>query len=150
MHPKDSRAKEQVVGPIYEIKCEDCDASYVGETERSLKARFSEHRRPSTVSSEVSKHIHTDQPNHNIKLDNTKILSVESKWFDRGVKETIYIRARNPSLNKDGGRYNLPPIWTNIIKKRLGDSGEGENRKRRGRAQPTAVIGVPSDVTQHL
>ena len=146
VHPKDPVAKEQVVGPIYEITCENCDAAYVGETERSLKARFSEHRRPSSISSEVSKHIHTDKPNHKISLDNTRILSVESKWFDRGVKEAIYIRARRPSLNKDGGRYNLPPIWNNIIRKRLGDE---DSRKRRGGVQRTADVSVPCDVNQH-
>ena len=45
--PKDPLSKENVVGPVYKIKCEECDAVYVGETERSLKVRFSEHRRPS-------------------------------------------------------------------------------------------------------
>ena len=35
------------------------------------------------------------------------------------MKEAIYIRALNPSLNRDGGRYNLPPVWDNIIKKRV-------------------------------
>ena len=29
---------------MYKIKCEESDEVYVGETERSLKARFSEHR----------------------------------------------------------------------------------------------------------
>ena len=33
-----------------------------------------------------------NNPNHSIKLDNTKILAVELKWFERGVKESIYNR----------------------------------------------------------
>ena len=125
VHPKDPVGKEKVVGPVYNIKCEDCEASYIGETERSLKARFGEHRRPSSTTSEVSRHIHTDSPSHTIMLENTKILSVEPKWFQRGVKESIYIRALKPSLNKDGGRYNLPPIWNNIIRKRLTERDTG-------------------------
>ena len=64
---------------------------HVGETERSLKARFGEHRRPSSTMSEVSNQILTDNPNHNIMLENTMILLVEHKWFERGVKEAIYI-----------------------------------------------------------
>ena len=127
VHPKDPVGKDKVVGPVYKISCEECDATYVGETERSLKARFGEHRRPSSTTSEVSKHIHTDNPNHNITLENTKILSVEHKWFERGVKEAIYIRAMNPSLNRDGGRYNLPPVWNNIIKERLTDGAGTTN-----------------------
>ena len=84
-------------------------STYVGETENSLKARFGEHRRPSSTTSEVSKHIHTDSPDHTITLENMKILAVEHKWFERGVKEAIHIRALKSSLNRDGGRYNLPP-----------------------------------------
>ena len=108
--PKDPLSKENVVGPVYKIKCEEYDAVYVGKTERSLKARFSEHRRPSSTTSEVSKHIHVDHPQHSVELDNTEVLTTEPRWFERGVKEAIYIRALNPSLNRDGGRYNLPLV----------------------------------------
>ncbi len=114
--PKDSLGKDKIVGPVYQINCESCEASYIGETERSLKARFAEHRRPSTTTSEVSRHIHTDCPNHNISLEETRILCVENRWFERGVKEAIYIRMHEPTLNRDGGRYQLPPVWTNTLK----------------------------------
>ena len=66
--PKDPVSKENVVGPVYKIKCEECDVVYIGETERSLKTRFSEHRRPSSTTSEVSKHIHADHPQHSVEL----------------------------------------------------------------------------------
>ena len=135
VHPKDPVGKDKVVGSVYHIKCEDCGASYVGETERSLKARFGEHRRPSSTTSEVSKHIHTDSSSHNILLENTKILAVESNWFERGVKEAIHIRALKPSLNRDGGRYNLSSIWNNIIRKRLTDNRAGNPE---GGARPSA------------
>ena len=52
-------------------------------------------------------------------MDKTEILAVEPKWFERGVKEAVYIRATEPSLNRDGGRFNLSPIWTNILKKKV-------------------------------
>ena len=45
------------------------EATYVGEIERSLKSRFNEPRRPSSTTSEVVKHIHTDQPEHTVELD---------------------------------------------------------------------------------
>ena len=125
---KDPVDKEKV-GPVFKIKCEEASqATYVGETERSLNARFSEHRRPSSTTSEVAKHIHTDQPEHTVELDNTEILTTEPRWFERGVKEAIYIRALNPSLNRDGGRYNLPPVLDNIIKKRV----KAERPRRKG------------------
>ena len=60
------KSKENAVGPVYKIKREECDGVYVGETERSLKARFSEHPRPSLTTSEVSKLIHFEHPGPNI------------------------------------------------------------------------------------
>ena len=109
---------------------QNCEATYVGETERSLKARFGEHRRPSSTTSEVSKHIHTDSPDHTIMLKNAKIPAVEHKWFERGGKEAIHILALKPSLNRDGGRYNLPLIWNNIIKERLTENITGTTNGR--------------------
>ena len=99
VHPKDPVGKDKVVGPVYKISCEECDATYVGEMERSLKARFGEHRRPSSTTSEVSKHIRTDNPNHNITLENTKILSVEHKWFERGL-EGSYLHQSHESFTE--------------------------------------------------
>ena len=64
--PKDKSEKD-ITGPIYSIHCRgqtnrgQCEF-YIGETERSLKARFLEHRRPSSTSSEVSQHIHIESP----------------------------------------------------------------------------------------
>ena len=116
VHPKDKPDKKDICGPIYHIKCDghenqECSKDYIGETERNLKARFMEHRRPSSTSSEVSRHIHDCNPGHGISLDNVKILDREPAWFDRGVKEAIYIRTLKPALNRDGGRYQLSHIW---------------------------------------
>ena len=108
VHPKDKLSKDKVVGPVYHIPCTDCSDDYVGESERSLKARFDEHKRPSTTSSEVSKHLYSNTPPHSIDLEKTNILVVETKWFKRGVKEAIYIKAKSPSLNRDGGVTSCP------------------------------------------
>ena len=125
--PKDKTKKELISGPIYHISCEGskasgCQASYIGETERTLKARFQEHCRPSSSTSEVCRHINRDYPGHAVSLSNTRILDREPRWFERGVKEAIHIRANKPSLNKDGGRHQLPHIWDRLIDSHLGSS----------------------------
>ena len=117
--PKDPIAKDKVCGPVYDIQCNDCQDFYIGETERSMRARFLEHRRLSSTSSEVSQHIHSVCPGHSVSLEQSNILCVDLRWFERGVKEAVYIRAFSPTLNKDGGRYNLPSVWTNILRSRL-------------------------------
>ena len=120
VHPKDKTKKAEVCGAIYRVKCggstnNSCKEDYIGETERSVKARFNEHRRPSSHTSEVSKHIHSEHPSHKVALDQVDILDREQGWFQRGVKESIYIRSEKPTLNKDGGRHNLSHIYDAVL-----------------------------------
>ena len=75
--------------------------SFTGqETERSFKARFLEHKRPSCSSSEVSRHINKDKPEHDVHIDEARILDRDPDWFKRGVREAIYIRAYKATLNR--------------------------------------------------
>ena len=52
-------------------------------------------------------------------------MEVEPKWFERGVREAIQIRINNPTLNKDAGRYFLPMVWNNTLKKLERRGGPG-------------------------
>ena len=61
-------------------------------------------------------HVHVDRPEHAVSMDKVKILTLDNRKFERGVKEAIYIRVMEPSLNKDGGCYLLPAVWTNLLK----------------------------------
>ena len=105
--PKDKSNKQEICGPIYYIICEGdqntkCNKDYIGETERTLKARFMEHRRPSSCTSEVSRHIHQDSPGHGVSLESINILDRDPSWVARDVKEAAYIRAHRPALNRAG------------------------------------------------
>ena len=77
--PKDKCEKKDIAGAIYSIHCQgktsrgQCEEFYIVETERSFKARFLEHRRPSSTSSEVSQHIHIESPGHYIDLEKVRI-----------------------------------------------------------------------------
>ena len=33
----------------------------------------------------------------------------------RAIKEALYIRRNNPSLNKNIGKYHLPHIWDEVL-----------------------------------
>ena len=63
----------------------------------------------------VTTYIHKDNPEHRVDMDGVQILAVEQKWFQRGVGEAIHIRMEQPSLNKDGGRYNLPSSLAKVL-----------------------------------
>ena len=63
----------------------------MGETGRSLKARFDEHRRPSSSTSEVSRHIHNDCKGHTVHIEKAKILTVKPNGLREGLKRlSIY------------------------------------------------------------
>ena len=66
---------------------------------------------------EVAEHM-AGSPHENEDME-CIILGYEENWWKRGVKEAIDIKIHRPSLNKDGGRYNLAPIWNKVILKSL-------------------------------
>ena len=95
---------------VYHIKCDDCDAHYVGETGRALGVRIKEHgKRPSHV------HAHCQANNHTFKSEEVAILHCESNWFRKGVAEAIHIAQESPDINRDQGRHKLPAIYREIL-----------------------------------
>ena len=113
VHPKDKVPLEERAGLVYYIKCGDCSASYVGETERKLHKRIKEHRR---TTSPVGHHLEYNK--HSFQKDNVKVLHQETNWFRRGVAEAIHIEKERPILNRDRGRHTLPVIYREIINSR--------------------------------
>ena len=53
--------------------------SCIGETERSLKSRVQEHKRPSLTNSEVSRYINDEEPSQTVNLDDAKILDTDNR-----------------------------------------------------------------------
>ncbi|CAH1253340.1 B4GALNT2 [Branchiostoma lanceolatum] len=53
-------------------------------------------------SSAIFHHLKHNQ-GHSFNLESTDILDREPRWFERGVREAIYERIYNPTLNRKGG-----------------------------------------------
>ena len=121
VHPKDKTDKLDTSGVIYKIDCQDCDHSYIGETERNLHKRLKEHKRES---SPVGEHLTHTQ--HHFEKDNVQVLDKEARWFQRGVKEAVYIATRNPTLNRDQGRHNLPSVYSSLIQSHCREFAHGD------------------------
>ena len=99
-------------GVIYRYKCGrvDCDHEYIGESARNFEERFKEHlKAPSPI------HDHTNISGHSVTIDNFSILGKEDQNLTRLIKEALYIRVNNPSLNRNVGRYHLPHIWDEVL-----------------------------------
>ena len=60
---------------------------------------------------------HAADNDHHFRLSDFTILSRESDYFKRGIKESIYIRGLSPSINREEARHPLPHIYDSIIQK---------------------------------
>ena len=127
--PKDPIELTERSGAVYYIPCQDCASSYIGESQRPLRERLAEHRRPSHVNSPVV--THTMNTGHNISWNHVKILDSDSNWFARGVRESIQINIHGSNLNRDKGRHHLPGVYTHLLKHHLDSSSRPRHLPRR-------------------
>ena len=112
MAPKDQDTIQKKGGVIYRNKCDrvDCDGEYIGESSRTSGERFKEHlKAPSPI------HDHFNTTGHNVTTDNFSIVGREDQNLSRLIKEALYIRVNNPSLNRNIGKYHLPHIWDEVL-----------------------------------
>ena len=112
MTPKDKDHITKKSGIIYRFKCKrvDCEDEYIGESSRTFGERYKEHlKAPSPI---YDHHITTG---HETSLENFSIVGREDQNLTRAIKEAIYIRVNNPSLNKNIGKYHLPHIWDEVL-----------------------------------
>ena len=87
-----------------------CDEEYTGESARNFGERFKEHiKAPSPI------HDHVNISGHTVTIEDFSILGREDQNFLRTIKEALYIRANNPSLNRNVGKFHLPHIWDEVL-----------------------------------
>ena len=104
VRPKDQYPKDHKSNVIYSYQCGevDCNEEYIGETSRTLGERYKEHlQEPSPI------HVHNLQAGHNTNPDNFNIVGRED--------QSIYIRAYNPTLNRNPVKLNLSHIWGRVL-----------------------------------
>jgi len=71
---------EECMGVVYRVDCNDCDASYVGQTGRQLGTRMNKYK--ANIKLDPSKHSviseHILEFDHSFKWNNVKILDNDS------------------------------------------------------------------------
>ena len=107
--PKDKTVLRKKCNTVYHIKCNDCDAHYVGETERPVGVREKEHK----IRGPVKEHL--KRTSHEMSDADLKVLDNESDWTRRGIKEGYYIAEKKPDLNLDSGRYPLARAYNKLL-----------------------------------
>ena len=83
---------------------------YIGESSRTFGEMFKEHQK---APSPIFDHFNTT--GHNISVENFNIVGREDQNLRRAIKEALYIRVNNPSLNRNIGKYHLPHIWDEVL-----------------------------------
>ena len=99
-------------GAIYWFQCGDlfCYDEYIGETPRTFGERYKVHLKdPSPI------HQHSNHTGHPTSHNNFQIIGREGHRLDRNIKESIFIKVNNPTLNRDIGKFNLPHIWDRVL-----------------------------------
>ena len=107
MFPKDKDATTKQSNILYWFKCgkTECDDEYIEGSARTFEERYKEHlKTPSSIFE------HQNTTGHTTTVDNFKIIGREGHNMAKAIKEAIYIRVNNSSLNRNVGRYNLPHI----------------------------------------
>ena len=88
----------------------ECDDEYFWESARTFEERHGEHlKAPSPIFE------HNNATGHTTSVKNFKIVGREEHGMAITIKEAIYIRVNNPTLNKNIGKYNLPHIWDKVL-----------------------------------
>ena len=126
--PKDKDPMVNQSDAIYWYQCGDlgCDEEYIGETSRTFGERYKEHlKAPSAI------HHHSTQTGHPTNHNNFQIIGREGHSLARNIKESIYIRVNNPTLNNNIGKFNLSHIWGRVLlnTKGLPLNKQGNNNK---------------------
>ena len=107
MAPKDKDPITNKSGVIYRFKCSEdgCEEEYIGESARTFAERFKEHQKsPSPI------HDHCNISGHKADINNFSIIGREDQNLTRAIKEALFIRVNDPSLNRNIGKYHLPHI----------------------------------------
>ena len=112
VEPKDKDPMDKKSSAIYYYQCWElvCNEEYIRETSRTFGEIFKEHlKEPSPI------HTYSTKTGHSTTPDNFNIIGREDHGPARTIKERIFTRVNNPTLNRNEGKYNLHHIWDRVI-----------------------------------
>ena len=92
-----------------------CDDEYIGETCRTFGERYKWHLKDLSCI-----HQHSNHTSHPTCHNDFQIMEREGHSLARNIKESMFIRVNNPTINRNIGKLNLPHIWDKVLFKMPG------------------------------
>ena len=98
---KDNDEHEDRPGTVYEIKCSDCQATYIGETDRNLTTWLDEHKR-ATKKNDFNNNIaeHHLKTNHTINRGPATCVTRSTDYYQRITLESWFTNLEKTALNR--------------------------------------------------
>jgi len=116
---KDKNSFENNSNVVYKISCNNCNASYVGQTKRKVKTRINEHIK--NIKVDESKHSvitkHILEFNYTFDWQNVKIMDFETNYYKRLISEMLYIKTQDNGLNSVEDIDCLDSSYFNLLTK---------------------------------
>ena len=91
--------------------------------------------------------MHSTQTGCSTTPEHFNIIGREDHGLARTIKESIYIRVNNPTLNRNAGKYDLHHIWDRVLfntadLKINNDNGHMHRKSSVGMLSPFQQIGI--------
>ena len=137
--PKDKDPTNKKSVAIYWYQCWEltCNEEYIVETSRAFGERYKDHlKEPSPI------HAHNTQARHSTNPEKFTFIGRDNHGLARSIKESVYIRVNNPTLNRNVGKYNLHLIMDRVIF----NTPDLKNNNDNGHAHRTSVSGHPQSI----
>jgi hypothetical protein len=120
---KDKDDPNDRLGTIYKISCNDCKATYIGETGRSFNTRRDEHQK--AVQKEDNRNniaMHYTKTGHSINWDSGKCISFCGNRKQRLVLESWFTKLEHQPINRS---IKLPTPYNRLVNNRTAETSNG-------------------------
>ena len=110
--------KDEKTNVVYRISCNECTATYVGQTERRLNIRVNEHmKKCANKDRGTAIYTHIGDANHKFNFNNVKVLHIEQSLSKRKISEMLFIHAQKQYINNQQDTRTLRFEYKSFINK---------------------------------